>query len=104
MDRRFLLLGLLMTGAGTAGSILLSIALSLSVIGSLGLLLIIISLLSGLWYLDARIRQLEDLTQYSTRQVRRAVEVHATTMARRYDTTMEQMEEMNNELVRRIYR
>lgn len=104
MEIRSVFPGLVLIGAGSAGSVLLGSAVSLSLIGLLGLLLLVVPVLCSLWYLNARILQLEDLTQNSSRQVRRAVEVHATTMAHRYDITMEQMVDLNNELLRRVYR
>lgn len=104
MDLRSAFPGLVLIGAGSAGSILLGSAVSLPLIGLFGLLLMVVPVLCTLWYLYARIRQLEEATQNSGRQLRRAVEVHATTMAHRYDTTMEQMADLNTELLRRIYR
>lgn len=104
MDRNLKIQGFILTGTGAAGSILLSLALSLPVTALLGLLLIIVPILFSLWYLNARVQQLEEITLNSGRQIRRAVEVHATTMARRYDSTLEEMAEMNKELTRRIYR
>ena len=104
MDSRSVFSGFILIGVGCGGSALISSALSLPVTGFFGLLLIVIPVFLILWYLIIRVHHLEEVTRDSGRQVRRAVEVHATTMAHRYDTTTEQMHEQITEMSRRIYR
>lgn len=104
MDPRSGILGSLLIGAGCGGSVLISSALSFPVSGMIGLLLLVLPVFLTLWYLIVRIHQQEEIIRDSGRQVRRAVEVHATTMARRYDTTIEKVTDLNIELNRRVYR
>jgi hypothetical protein len=104
MDPRSHILGLLLIIAGCGGSILISFTLSFPLSGLFGLLLLIIPALLTLWYLVIRVGELEEVTRDTGRQVRRAVEVHATTMAHRYDATIEEIQELNTEMSRRIYR
>ncbi|MFH0967540.1 MAG: hypothetical protein V1862_07650 [Methanobacteriota archaeon] len=104
MDFRSILAGFLLIGAGCGGSVLISSAFSFPVSGLIGLLLLVVPVFLILWYLVIRLQYLEEVTRDSGRQVRRAVEVHATTMAHRYDTTLEQVTDLNIELNRRVYR
>ncbi|PKL60400.1 MAG: hypothetical protein CVV33_02860 [Methanomicrobiales archaeon HGW-Methanomicrobiales-4] len=104
MDFRSILAGFFLIGAGCGGSVLISSAFSLPETGLIGLLLLVIPLFLTLWYLFIRVQQQDEIIRDSGRQVRRAVEVHATTMAHRYDSTIEKVTDLNIELNRRVYR
>lgn len=96
--------GLLLIGAGCIGSFLLWISYSLPLTVLIGLLLLTLPASLYLWYLAVRLDQIEATTRDSARQVRRAVEVHATTMGHRFDSTIQQIEEQNDQFRQRIYR
>lgn len=104
MYSRSILAGVLMIAFECSGSVLFSSSLALPMSGFIGLLLLIIPISLFMLYINIRIQQQEEITRESGRQIRRAVEVHATTMAHRYDTTIEQVTELNIELNRRVYR
>jgi hypothetical protein len=97
-------LGFILISLGCAGCVLISSALSFPLTGLIGLLFVVVPICYSLWYLMVRIQQLEEVTKSSGRQIRRSVDEHASTMAHRYDATIGQMADMNNELLMRVYR
>jgi hypothetical protein len=104
MDSRSIFIGFFLIGAGCGGSILTSSVHSLPISGLIGLLLLVIPAYLTLWYLVIRVRELEDISRNSGRQVRRAIEDHSFKMSRRYDETIREVTELNAELNRRVYR
>lgn len=104
MDSQAVLKGFMLIGAGCGGSALISLSLSLSVSGFFGLLLVILPIFVFLWFLEMKISNLEEITRSGNRQIRREVEEQGGRMVHRYDNTMRQMDELNGELKRRIYR
>ena len=104
MDTRSILGGCILLGAGCGGSALISVALSLPASGFAGLLLLILPVFVFFWSLEIRIKNLEDISRSGTRQVRREIEEQGGRMAHRYDDTIRQMDDLNAELRKRIYR
>lgn len=104
MDSRSVLGGFVLILAGCGGCALISVALSFPVSGFAGMLLVVLPVLVFLWFLEMRIRNLEDHIRSANRQIRRDVEDQGGRMAHRYDDTMRQIEDLNAELRRRVYR
>lgn len=104
MNSRSILGGFVLIIAGCGGSALICTALSLPASGFFGLLLIIIPFLVLLWFQEMKIRGMEDLIRSGNRQIRRDIEDQGERMAYRYDNTVRQMDDLNDELRRRVYR
>jgi len=104
MDSRSTFGGFILIGAGCGGSALISTALSLPASGFVGLLLVILPIFVFVWFLEIKIKNLEEITRSGTRQVRREVEEQGGRIAHQYGDTVRQMTDLNTELRRRIYR
>ena len=104
MDSRSMVWGLVLTSAVCVGSALICLAVSLPPSALIGMLLIVLPILTLLWFQEMKIQDLEAIIRSGHRQIRRDVEDQGGRMARRYDDTMQEIDDLNAELRRRIYR
>lgn len=104
MDSRSMVWGLVLTSAVCVGSALVCLAFSLPPSALVGMLLIVLPILTLLWFQEMKIQDLEGIIRSGHRQIRRDVEDQGGRMARRYDETMQDIGDLNAELRRRVYR